>query len=376
MTNAVNDDLKQTPLHDEHIRLGARMVEFVGWHMPVYYSGTIDEHMAVRTRAGLFDVSHMGEIEISGVDGPAFVQKLTPNDAIGLEVGRAHYSALTTQKGTFVDDVLVYRLEAERFMLCVNAANRSKDYRWILDHASGRVEVIDRSDDFAQLALQGPKAKEILQRVTDYELKSIKYYRFAEMNLLGSDVILSRTGYTGEDGFEIYAPPEGSVEIWNALLDEGKEENIKPIGLGARDTLRLEAKMALYGNDITEDTTVWEAGLDWIVKMDKGDFVGRSALEEQKREGIKRRLVGFEMVGRGIARHGYPVLIDGEEVGHVTSGSFAPFLKKNNGLTYLPLDHSEVDVEFDVLIRGKPIRARVVETPFYKRKKKAKKAPK
>ena len=374
MENTEKERLKHTPLHDEHVSLGARMISFAGWHMPVYYSGTIEEHMAVRTKAGLFDVSHMGEVEISGPDAMSFLQWLTPNDVLKLEVGRAHYSALMTPAGTFVDDVLVYKFSDDRFMLCVNAANTVKDFKWICDHAEarGKIELKDRSDDYAQLALQGPKAKEILEKLIDYDLDGFSYYSFVKLSLLGASVIVSRTGYTGEDGFELYSPPQASIGLWNSLLEAGKDEGVIPIGLGSRDTLRLEAKMALYGNDITEETTAWEAGLGWIVKMDKGDFLGREALDKQKKEGIKRKLVGFELMDRAIARHGYPVLVNGEEVGSVTSGSYAPFLKKSIGLAYLPIESCEVGTEFEILIRGKPVKSRVVKTPFYKRKKKKK----
>lgn len=344
------------------------MIEFFGWEMPVEFSGIISEHIAVRTKAGLFDVSHMGEILISGKEALDFVQYLTPNDASRLTSDKAQYSALTTAQGTFVDDLLVYCLGPKEYLLVVNAANSDKDFEWILSHKKGfDVHVENKSDDYTQLALQGPKAQEILQPLTDVNLDEMKSFHSAQGEIKGIDVLISRTGYTGEDGFEIYTLSPHPEEIWDAILKKGKDKGLVPVGLGARDTLRLEARLMLYGNDIDETTTVLEAGLEWLVKFQKGEFLGREALLKQKEEGIDRKLVGFEVLGSGIARSHYPVYINGEKVSEVTSGSYAPFLKKNIGLTYLPVDHAEISTEFDVGIRDRRVRARVVPTPFYKR---------
>lgn len=361
--------IKKTPLYDVHQKLGARIIEFVGWHMPVQYSGVIEEHLTVRHRAGIFDVSHMGEIFITGKDALSFTQKMTCNNASLLSVGQVQYSALLYPQGTIVDDILVYRIGEEEYMLCVNAANTEKDFDWIKSYVEGDVQVIDRSQEYVQIALQGPLSQEILSPCVDIDLSKLGYYRFQEGMVDKVPGIISRTGYTGEDGFELYLPSEEAIPIWNLLLERGAAKGLKPAGLAARDTLRLEAKMMLYGNDIDETTTVLEAGLNFILKLDKGDFIGREPLLKQAEEGIARKLVGFEMMEKGIARPGYPVLLQGEKVGKVNSGSYAPYLKKNIGLTYLPLEMTEVGREFDVEIRGKPSRARVVPTPFYKRKK-------
>jgi len=363
--------LKKTALNAAHRRLGGKMVEFAGWDLPTQFKGVIEEHMAVRTRAGLFDVSHMGEVEISGPDSLAFLQWITCNNAAKLKVGQIQYSALMTDMGTFVDDLLVNRTGETEYMLCINAANVDKDVAYIKTLARGDVNVINRSDDYVQLALQGPNAQAILDPLTGADLSGIKYYRLVHDTVLDAPSIISRTGYTGEDGFEIYTSPEHAEKIWYALLERGgtDEFGLQPVGLAARDTLRLEAKMALYGNDIDDSTTVYEADLGWIVKLKKGDFLGRDVLKRQKVEGLKMILAGFEMTGRGIARHGYPIVRGGEPCGRVTSGSFAPFLKKNIGLGYVPVDVSPVGTEIAVLIRGKEVPARIVETPFYKRQK-------
>jgi aminomethyltransferase len=344
------------------------MVEFVGWHMPVQYTGVVDEHVAVRTRAGLFDVSHMGEIAVRGAAALPFLQHITCNDVAKLSPGRAHYTALMTPNGAFVDDLLVYHLGENDYLLVVNAANAPKDVAWVSDRAREfDVDVQDQSDSWFQIALQGPKAQAILQPFVSVDLASIKYYGFAQTPVEGVPCIVSRTGYTGEDGFEIYGQPAAAEKIWYALLGEGAPHGLVPVGLGARDTLRLEAKMALYGNDIDDTTTVLEADLGWIVKLDKGDFIGRDVLARQKTEGVPRKLVGFEMVSRAVARHGYPAMRDGREIGTVTSGSFAPFLKKNIGLAYLPAGMWDPGTEFEVAIRGRSEPAVVVPTPFYKR---------
>ena len=344
------------------------MIEFFGWEMAVEYSGIIKEHLAVRTKAGLFDVSHMGEITISGKEALDLVQYLTPNDASRLTPERAQYTALTTPQGTFVDDLIVYCLSPEEYLLVPNAANSDKDYKWILDHKEGfDVEIENKSDLYTQLALQGPKALDILQPLIKINLEDMKSFRHARGKIEGEEVLISRTGYTGEDGFEIYTLSPQPERIWNAILAEGKESGLVPVGLGARDTLRLEATLMLYGNDIDETTTMLEAGLGWLVKFNKGDFLGRNVLLSQKEGGIRRKLVGFEILGAEIARPHYPVFIEGQKVSEVTSGSYAPYLKKNIGLAYLPIEHTEVDTEFEIGIRQKKVKAKAVSTPFYKR---------
>jgi aminomethyltransferase len=363
-------NLKKTPLNEEHRRLGAKMVPFVGWDMPVQYTGVIDEHMAVRTAAGIFDVSHMGEIEVKGKDALAFLQKITTNDVSKLAEGQIHYSGLTYPEGTFVDDLLVYKFENDHYLLVVNASNTDKDFEWCLKNKAGfDVEIINRSPEYAQIALQGPEAEKIFKPLTDLSLPEMKYYWFATGKVNGAECIVSRTGYTGEDGFEVYSKLSDAVGIWRAMMEEGKKSGIKPAGLGARDSLRLEAKMALYGNDIDNTTTVLEAGLGWVLKMDKGDFNGRDALLKQKEQGLKRKLVGFDMVDRGIARHGHDVVKGGKKIGYVSSGSYAPFLQKAIGLAYLPFDMCEIGTEFEIDVRGKNLKAVVVKTPFYKRQK-------
>ena len=343
------------------------MVEFAGWDMPVQYQGVMEEHLAVRTRAGLFDVSHMGEIEIEGPRALDAVQRLTCNDASKLAPGQAQYSAFTTERGTFVDDIIVYRRAENRFLICVNAANEPKDWAWVASHMIEGAKATNRSPEYAQIAIQGPEAVPILQGVAEFDVDSIESFAFVESKVAGTPSIIARTGYTGEDGFEMYCRPDVAADLWNVLMGAGAVFGLTPCGLGARDTLRLEACMMLYGNDIDDTTTVLEAGITFILKLGKGDFIGREALAKQKEEGPKRRLVAFEMVDRGIARHGYPVAIDGRECGHVTSGTFAPYLKKNIGMAYLPAAAAREGAEFDVIIRGKPARARVVKSPFYKR---------
>jgi aminomethyltransferase len=366
---AATDALRKTPLHAVHREMGAKLVPFGGWDMPVEYSGLIAEHMAVRKAAGLFDVSHMGEFEITGEGALAFLQRVTSNNVAKLVDGQAQYSALPMPSGAPVDDVIVYRRASDRFLLVVNAGNIEKDWRWLVAQEPQACVLTNRSDEFALLALQGPRAQEILQGLTPIELPAIRFYHFAEGVVGGHNVIVARTGYTGEDGFEIFTPPAEAEALWRRLLDAGRDRGLLPAGLGARDTLRLEARMCLYGNDMDETTSLVEAGLGWIVSLDesKGEFLGRAVLEAQKKAGPPRKLAGFEMVGRGIARHGYPVLLGGDPAGFVTSGSFAPFLQKNIGLCYLPAAQAAVGTEFDVEIRGRKVAARVVPTPFYKR---------
>jgi aminomethyltransferase len=371
---ATAPQLKQTPLNRAHRQLGARMVDFGGWDMPVQYpAGTIEEHLRTRTHAGLFDVSHMGEIDVRGADAVAFVNRITSNDVSKLVDGQAQYSALTTPQGTVVDDLVICRFAPDHLLLVVNASTTDKDWEWITSQRAGdSVELKNVSADYCQLALQGPEAQTILQKLTDLPLAEIKYYHFTPGRVDGVDGIVSRTGYTGEDGFEVYAPADRAEQLWNKILDAGdtgSPTGVLPCGLAARNTLRLEAGMALYGNDIDETTTLLEANLGWICKLDKGDFVGREALAQQKQAGVKRKLVGFEVTERGIARDHQEVLINGERVGHVTSGSPAPFLKKNIGLAYVPIEFAKAGQEIQVDVRGKLVGAQIVKTPFYKRVK-------
>jgi aminomethyltransferase len=363
--------MKRTRLYDSHKRWNGRMIEFFGWEMPVEYTGIIDEHMAVRTRAGLFDVSHMGEILVRGGDALRFVQHLTPNDAAKLAPGQVQYTALTTPAGTFVDDMLVYCIGPEEYFLVVNASNADKDYAWILAHVAGfAVTAENRSEAYSQLALQGPEAVSVLGGLTGLDLAGMRSFHFAFGKVAGVEALVSRTGYTGEDGFEIYTLDPNPAAVWEAILEQGKDRGVIPIGLGARDTLRLEAKLMLYGNDISDQTTVLEADLKWICKFQKGDFLGKAVLERQLAEGVRRRIAGFEIADRGIARPHYPVYAGGVRVSEVCSGTFAPFLKRSIGLAYLPVEHAALGTEIEIGIRDKKARAKVVPTPFYKREKK------
>ena len=345
------------------------MVPFAGWDMPVEYSGITNEHMAVRTRAGLFDVSHMGQIEIAGRNALAAVQRISSNDASALQVGQAQYAGLLTPEGTFIDDMVVYRLAPAHFMLVVNASNVAKDYAWIAEQiaAVGDAAAVDSSSRYALIAVQGPAAAEVLQPLTGVELGDIRYYWFAHGEVANARATISRTGYTGEDGFEIFVPPAMADRVWQALLESGRSADVIPCGLGARDTLRLEAGMRLYGNDMDESTTVLEAGLAWVIGWNKASFIGQERLREQKEKGLSRKLVGFEMVDRGIARHGYPVVRGDRHIGVVTSGTQTPFLKKAIGMAYVPIELATTGAEFDVDIRGRASKARVVPMPFYKR---------
>ena len=349
--------------------MGAKMVNFGGWDMPVEYSGIISEHLAARTAVGLFDVSHMGEIEIRGPRALELVQKVTCNDASRLAIGQAQYSGLMTPRGTFVDDLLVHKVSDAHYFLCVNASNQDKDYEHICRYNTFGLEVENAGPRYTQLAIQGPKALGILQRFTKVELAPIKYYRFTFGQVNGVDCLIARTGYTGEDGFEIYFSPEHSEKMWSHLLEAGRAEGLRPCGLGARNTLRLEAAMCLYGHEIDDTTTVLEANLGWICKPEKGNFLGRDVLVAQKERGVERVLVGFEVQERLIARDGCPVFIDGREAGRVTSGSPAPFLKKNIGMAYVPVSSSTVGSEIEIGIRSNRAAARIVPTPFYKRPK-------
>jgi aminomethyltransferase len=331
----------------------------------------VQEHLAVRTAAGLFDVSHMGEIEIAGRDALAAVQRISSNDASKLAVGQAQYAGLMTPQGTFVDDLLVYRLAPAHFLLVVNASHIAKDYEWIAEQIkpAGDAVAVDSSSRYALLAVQGPAALEILQPLTGVELAGLKYYWCAHGEIANVRGTISRTGYTGEDGFEVFVPPQSADRVWQAILESGKAAGIIPCGLGARDTLRLEASMRLHGNDIDETTTALEADLGWIVGWKKDEFLGAAPLREQKAAGVKRKIVGFEMLDRGIARHGYDACVGGTKAGVVTSGTQTPFLKKAIGMAYLPIEHTAPDTEFDVDIRGRHTRARVIPMPFYKRPK-------
>ena len=348
------------------------MVDFGGWDMPVQYpAGTIEEHLRTRTHAGLFDVSHMGEVDVRGPDAIPFVNRLTSNDVTKLVDGQAHYTALTTPQGTVIDDLLVYRLAADHLLLVVNATTTDKDWEWISSHHAGEsVKLENVSSQYCQLALQGPEAQNILAKLTDLPLSEIKYYHFTTGKVDGIDSIVSRTGYTGEDGFEVYAAPEHAEKLWTRMLEAGNygtDEGVLPCGLAARNTLRLESGMALYGHEIDETTTLLEANLGWICKLDKGDFIGREALVQQKADGIKRKLVGFEVTDRGIARDDQEIIIGEQPAGKVTSGSPAPFLKKNIGLGYVPVEHAGVGQEIKIDVRGRLVGAQIVKTPFYKR---------
>jgi aminomethyltransferase len=348
------------------------MVDFGGWDMPIQYpAGTIEEHLRTRTRAGLFDVSHMGEIDVRGTGAISFVNYLTSNDVANLVDGQAQYTALTTEAGTVIDDLLVYRFAEDHLFLVVNAGTSDKDWAWIKSHQDGHdVELANLSSDYCQLAIQGPDALGILQPLADVPLSDIKYYHFREGTVDGTAAIISRTGYTGEDGFEVYAAADKAASLWEKLLEAGNfgaPEGILPCGLSARNTLRLEAGMCLYGHEIDEQTTLLEANLGWICKLNKGEFIGRERLAAQKAEGVKRRLIGFEVTERGIARDGQEILVDGQRVGTVTSGSPAPFLKKNIGLAYVPTEFAVVGQELQIDVRGRLVNAKVVPSQFYKR---------
>ncbi|RLE24720.1 MAG: glycine cleavage system aminomethyltransferase GcvT [Acidobacteria bacterium] len=371
---AESESLQKTPLYDEHLAVGGRMVPFAGYSLPVQYTSLAEEHTAVRTKAGLFDVSHMGEVFITGSNAFDFVQNLSCNDHSKLAIGRAQYTGLMYPQGTFVDDMLVHRMDDQEFLLVVNAANRHKDVAYLQGLAEGQegVTVEDRSDQWAQMAIQGPLASEIAQALTSTDLSAIRYYRFAWGEVAGRRALIARTGYTGEDGFEFYTAPEDAPTVWRALLAEGGPKGLVPAGLGARDTLRFEAGMCLYGQEIDAETTPLEAGLAWIVKLAKGDFIGRDVLQAQSENGTERRLVGFEMLDRGIARHEYEVFLsetDENPAGWVTSGTQSPTFGKALGMAYLPTDHTDIGSEFFVKIRNRRLRARVIKMPFYSRKK-------
>lgn len=357
-------ELKRTPLYDSHVALGARMVEFSGWEMPVQYKGILEEHRAVRTAAGLFDIDHMGQVSVTGQDALPYLQNLLTNNFAQMEFSTAKYAVMCYDDGTCVDDTFVYRFE-DQWLVVVNAGNRDKDVAWMSAHTQGYdVNVRDVSEDYYMLAFQGPKAEEVLQKLESFKLADLQYHHARYFTIHGERGIIARTGYTGEDGFELFVPLKYGKHVWDAILDAGKDMGVQPIGLGARDSLRFEAKFALYGHEIDANTTPIEAALGWACDLSK-DFIGRDVLLKQKLEGVKKKLVGFEMVDRGIPRNGYEIAQNGQVVGTVTSGMFAPTLEKNIGLGYVPPALAKVGSEFDVIIRGKPTKARVVKTPFY-----------
>ena len=360
-------ELKRTPLYDEHAAAGAKLVPFAGYEMPVQYkTGIIAEHQAVRRRAGLFDVSHMGEIEVRGPQALDLAQYVTTNDASMLAVGQAQYSVICGEDGGCIDDCIVYRFE-DFYMIVVNASNRDKDRDWIFNHAEKfDVEVVDKSDDMALIAIQGPRAQTILSRLTDTALADIRYYHFSTGSVDGAPAVISRTGYTGEDGFELYINNRDAVHLWRKLLETGAAEGLIPTGLGARDSLRLEMGYALYGNDIDDRHTPLEAGLGWVVKLDKDDFVGKAALVQQKQDGIRQRLAGFVVQGRAFPRHGYEVRFAGQPAGEVTSGTVSPSLEQGVGLAYVPTAASKIGTPIEVMVREKAVAAEVTRPPFYK----------
>lgn len=361
--------MKKTPLYEKHCELGGKMINFGGWTLPVQYTGIIEEHKKVRTAAGLFDVSHMGEIIVMGPDAEAFLQKMITNNIEGVKEYKIVYSPMCYPNGGVVDDLLVYKYSSEYFLVIVNAANTDKDYQWFNENIEGQVEVKNVSDSYALLALQGPEAEKILQKLTDTPLEQLKFFSFnPDIEVDGKKAIVSRTGYTGEDGFEIYIDPEYAPMIWDKLLVAGKDNGLVPVGLGARDTLRFEVALPLYGQEISQDITPLEASLERFVKLDKDDFIGKQALAKQKEEGLKRKITGFEMVDRGIPRSRYEVQVNGKNIGFVTTGSFSPSLEKNIGLALIDIEYSQTGTELDIVIRNRPLKARTVKTPFYTKK--------
>ncbi len=355
--------LKKTALFDIHEKAGGRMVAFAGFSMPIQYHSIRDEHRRVRETVGVFDVSHMGEIEISGPNAPDMVQKLTINDPAALDVGQAHYTAMCYPDGGIVDDLLVYCFD-DKFLLVVNAANKDKDYQWMLDNKIDGCEIKDISDEITQLAVQGKKAEATLQKLTNIDLASINFYYFTEGKLAGAPMLISRTGYTGEPGFELYFENQYAARVWEKVFDAGEEFNIEPIGLGARDSLRMEKKMCLYGNDIDQTTNPFEAGLGWITKLDKGDFIGKEALVKLKEQGLTRKLVAFVLEDKGFPRPHYLIYKDGQKVGEVTSGTVSPILEKGIGLGYVDKPHYKIGTEIDIEIRNKKVPARIVKPPI------------
>src|SRR5713101_9043811 len=362
--------LKRTPLYEQHLALGARLVEFGGWEMPVQYSSILEEHRAVRTRAGLFDVSHMGEFKVEGNDSLAFLQYLVPNDVSRLAIHQALYTQLCLPNGGTIDDLIIYYLAENHYMMVVNAGNIDKDFAWVEQQAKiFDVQVFNQSDTTALLALQGPEAQAILQPLADVDLSTLRYYHCEPGVVDGINCIISRTGYTGEDGFELYCAPVDVVTLWNDLLAAGKERGLLPAGLGARDTLRIEASYCLYGHELDEETNPLEAGLGWTIKLNKGEFIGHDALARIKEQGLKRKLVGIEMVERGVCRGGYAIYADGEQIGALTSGAPSPTLNKNIGMGYVEVAHAVPGKAVHIDIRGKHTAAQIVALPFYKHQK-------
>jgi aminomethyltransferase len=359
--------MKRTPLYAAHRRAGAKIVEFAGWEMPVQYSGVIDEHVAVRTRAGLFDVSHMGEIEIRGPDAVDLCQKLTANDISRMKPHQAQYNLLMNESGGIVDDVIFYRIDPTSFLICVNASNSDKDFAWIQKHSKGDVEVKNVSSRYAQLALQGPLAEKILQPLGSLQLGEIKPFFFAWGEVAAVRCLVARTGYTGEAGFELYCDSADGEKLWQALLEGGRPMGLEPAGLGARDTLRLEKAYPLYGHELDDTTTPLEAGLEWVIRFAKGSFIGRDALLQQKEAGLERKLVGLELLEPGIARSGYPLFKNGGAIGRVTSGTRSPTLGKSIALGYVSIEQTQLDHTVEVEIRGRKVPAKVVSLPFYRR---------
>lgn len=361
-------ELKRTPLFESYSEHGGKTIDFGGWELPVQFSSIKEEHEAVRTKAGLFDVSHMGEIFVSGPSSLDFLQKLLTNDISKIKDGQAQYTAMCYPDGGTVDDLLTYRFDEDHYMLVVNASNIEKDFEWMQMHSIEGVTLENVSDQYGLLALQGPLAETVLQRLTEESLADIKPFRFKKDVLIaGNPVLISRTGYTGENGFEIYASPEASIALWDEILREGKEDGVIPAGLGARDTLRFEACLALYGQELTKDISPLEAGINFVIKLAKEDFIGKDALAAQKENGVPRKLVGIEMIDKGIPRHGYAVYLNDEKIGEVTTGTQSPTLKKNIGLALVSTEFAEIGKELEVEIRNKRLKAVTVETPFYKR---------
>lgn len=365
-------ELKRTPLFDVYKEYGGKTIDFGGWELPVQFSGIKDEHEAVRTKAGLFDVSHMGEIEVKGSDSLKYLQKMMTNDISKIKNGGAQYTAMCYENGGTVDDLLVYKIEDNHYLLVVNASNIEKDYNWLEAYLEGDVTIDNLSERMAQIALQGPLAEQVLQKLTEADLTQVGFFKFQqEVVLNGKKALVSRTGYTGEDGFEVYCDAADVVDLWKAILEAGKEDGVIPCGLGARDTLRFEATLALYGQELSPEISPLEAGIGFAVKLNKeADFIGKEALVNQKETGLSRKIVGIEMIDRGIPRHGYPVYKGEEKIGEVTTGTQSPTLKKNIGLALISTQYTVLDSEVEVEIRGKRLKAKVVPTPFYKREKK------
>ncbi|SHI19043.1 glycine cleavage system aminomethyltransferase GcvT [Sporanaerobacter acetigenes] len=362
-------ETKKTPLYDEHVKLGGKIVDYAGWFLPVQYEGILAEHEAVRTKAGMFDVSHMGEVMVRGKEALNYLQYLLTNDIGVLENNQVVYTFMCYPDGGVVDDLLTYKINDEEFLLVINASNVDKDFKWMQDNVKDFDVVAENiSDEVGEVALQGPNAEKILSKLTDENLSDIKFFHFKkDIIVAGTKCLVSRTGYTGEDGFEIYTSREGIVKVWNSILEAGEEYGIKPTGLGCRDTLRFEAGLPLYGHEISQDISPIQGGFKFFVKLDKDDFIGKDALVLQN-ENLTKKVVGFELLGKGIPREGYDVVVDGEKIGYVATGYFAPTLKKNIGTALVDIEYSKKGTEFEVMIRNKPVKAQVIDKRFYKRK--------